>query len=488
MLCEEKTRVKLLEVFEDDRAVYLVSEYCPGGSLYDCLAALRKCPEEVAKRWTLQMVRAIGFLQGCGVVHRNLRLESWQLTSQGCFPPLKLYGLSHSTRWHKKEGRLNAACGLLEYTSPGDCMVGMVVMSNTDVLLGRYTDACDMWSLGVIVYQLLCGRPPFVGTQQEKVRQILSGDVNFVHLEKAGASEEAKSFVAQLLTISPHSRLTPQQALEHRVFGLALAQAEHCRKDSKSAKAEGADPPHLFFCATLSSVVGSLFAGLAHSSVGRLTVEDLKRALQREQPEPLGNEEGAVCKHLEAAECFFTRRATPLAPLLTRLVVPNGSQRQVEDIFDALDINKDGEITFTVFAAAMIGVLVEAEDSLLQKAFAKLDVDGDGRLSLDDCRWAFGGTLFGQSLSTALEQEENEDGPLDYVHFSTLVRHKGKPVHRRAYKARERGIILATAQWRPVKTRGRGSTEPVVAALVLQVLVVLLHSRPCVLPRNRNKP
>ena len=65
------------------------------------------------------MTQALGCLQGCGVVHRNLRLESWQLTSGGSFPLLKLSGLSHSTRWHKKEGRLNAACGMLAYTSPG---------------------------------------------------------------------------------------------------------------------------------------------------------------------------------------------------------------------------------------------------------------------------------------------------------------------------------------------------------------------------------
>ncbi|CDJ46243.1 CAM kinase, CDPK family, putative [Eimeria brunetti] len=399
---------RLLEVFEDDRAVYLVSEYCPGGSLYDCLAALQKCPEEVAKTWTLQMVRAIGFLQGCGVVHRNLRLESWQLTSQGCFPPLKLYGLSHSTRWHKKEGRLNAACGLLEYTSPAhcvnaficDCMPNVYVMSSTDVLLGRYTDACDMWSLGVIVYQLLCGRPPFVGTQQQKIRQILSGDVNWLHLDIALV---LVCLPVLAVTVLPHSKrwstLVPQEK----------------GKAQQAPHPESQGIPHMFpeslgiywalccggdFASSLdSAVVGSLFANASHSSVGRLTAEDLKRTLQREQPEPLGNEE-------------------------------------VEDIFDALDINKDGEILFTVFAAAMIGTLVEAEDSLLQKAFTKLDVDCDGRLSVDDCRWAFGGTLFGQTLSAALEQEETEGGPLDFDHFCTLVREKGKPMHRRAYKTR----------------------------------------------------
>lgn len=382
---------RLLEVFEDDTTVYLVSESCPGGSLYDYLAALHKCPEEVARAWVFQMTRALGFLQGYGIVHRNLRLESWQLTTGGPCPSLKLYGLSHATNWHKKEGRLNAACGLLAYTSP-------------DILLGRYTDACDMWSLGVITYQLLCGRPPFVGSQQEIIRQILSGAVNVQHLEKEGVSEEAKSFVLELLTISPHSRLTPQRALEHPWLFSQLLDRQPFPANCTTgllwfAHSSALRRAALLTCAyCLNSdeieIAGKLFAATAHSSSGCLTMEDLRRCLQREQTEPLVQEE-------------------------------------IEDIFDAMDINKDGAITFTVFVAAMIGTLVEPDEALLQKAFAKLDIDGDGLLSYADCRWAFGDCLLGQSLSEALAEEGSETRSLDYSHFAKMIReHRQPPDHR----------------------------------------------------------
>lgn len=385
---------RLLEVFEDDKAVYLVSEYCPGGSLYDCLAALRRCPEGLARTWALQMTQAIGFFHGCGAVHRNLRLESWQLSSKGSFPSLKLYGVSHSTRLRRKESRLNAACGALIYTSP-------------DVLLGRYTEACDMWSLGVIVYQLLCGRPPFLGSRQETIMQILSGDVNLHQLEKAGVSDEAKSFVLQLLTISPHNRLTPQRALEHPwLRGLTLSQQPFPAVCTSGllwfANSSSLRRACLLTCAYClnsdeSQVTGNVFAATTRSSGGCLTMEDLKRTLQREQAEPLEPEE-------------------------------------VASIFDALDVDKDGQITFTAFAAAMIGTLIEPRDALLRKAFAKLDIDCDGRLSLDECRWAFGDPLFGHSLSSALAQEKIEDGHIDFPHFAAMIREKGKPMSRQLLK------------------------------------------------------
>lgn len=82
-------------------------------------AQMPKCFADLSTLSLLQMTQALGFLQGCGVVVRDLRLEHWKLSSVGVFPALKLHGLSHATRWNRREGRLNAACGMLAYTSPG---------------------------------------------------------------------------------------------------------------------------------------------------------------------------------------------------------------------------------------------------------------------------------------------------------------------------------------------------------------------------------
>ncbi|KAL8272241.1 hypothetical protein Esti_003835 [Eimeria stiedai] len=428
---------RLLEVFEDERTLYLVSEYCP---------------EDAARAWALQMTQAIGYLHGCGVVHRSLRLESWQLCSSTPFAPLKLYGFSHATRWDKKEGRLNAACGVLSYTSPGQQLeqqqqhqqheqqqrqqqqqqqrtlygnfisywLFVCLLPFADVLLGRYTDACDMWSLGVIVFQLLCGHPPFSGSREDVIRQILSAELNLDLLERAGVSDEAKAFVLQLMTLSPHTRLTPQRALEHPwLFGNRLTRElfpANCATALVSfAGSTTIRRAALLMCAYClnndeGQAASELFAATVHAAGGCLTMEDVKRALQREQAEPYSHEE-------------------------------------VEDVFDCLDVNKNGEVTLTAFAASMIGVLVEPADSLLQKAFSKVDVDGDGRLSLDDFRWAFGDPCFGHSLSAALAQEETEDGRMAFSHFVELIRTQKKPNENRLSKRRSGSGVVFPATW-----------------------------------------
>ncbi|KAL8445648.1 hypothetical protein Emag_005058 [Eimeria magna] len=355
---------RLLEVFEDDRAVYLVSEYCAGGSLYDRLAELRKCPEDAARAWALQ---AIGHLHGCGVVHRSLRLESWQLCSSSPFSPLKLYGFSHATRWDKKEGRLNAACGLLSYTSPGQQLQQREQQQQHQrqqqqqqqqiMFVSRLLQMCcsaatrTPVTCGLLASLLLCGRPPFSGSREEVIRQILSAEFNLDLLERAGVSDEARAFVLQLLTLSPQLVSFAGSTTIRRA---ALMMCAYCLNSDES------------------QAVSELFAATAHASGGFLNIEDVKTALQREQAEPFSHEE---------------------------------------------------------------------------KAFSKVDVDGDGRLSLDDFRWAFGDPCFGHSLSAALAQEETEDGRMAFSHFVDLIRTQKKPNERRLSKPRSGSGLAFPATW-----------------------------------------
>ncbi|KFG35934.1 calcium-dependent protein kinase CDPK4A, partial [Toxoplasma gondii FOU] len=71
------------------------------------------------------------------------------------------------------------------------------------MLVGRYTQACDLWSLGVIAYRLLSGHSPFHGRQQALVSQILSGAYTTNTLGWKGVSKEARDFVERLMDVDP---------------------------------------------------------------------------------------------------------------------------------------------------------------------------------------------------------------------------------------------------------------------------------------------
>ena len=83
-----------------------------------------------------------------------------------------------------------------------------------EVLDGCYTQACDMWSLGVITYCILCGYPPFNGkTDHQLFRKIKLCDYEFHDPEWSDVSSEAKDFIHNLIQLDPEKRMTPEQAL-----------------------------------------------------------------------------------------------------------------------------------------------------------------------------------------------------------------------------------------------------------------------------------
>jgi calcium-dependent protein kinase len=150
-----------------------------------------------------EMLSAVSFLHSRHICHRDLKLENWVLESgKDVWSPLKLidFGLStHYTPGH----RLSRVVGSSYYVAP-------------EVLKKSYTEACDLWSLGVIVYMLLSGAPPFYGRNDEAIKaSIVHGQYQFPHELFRDVSDDAMAFVSCLLSYSIEYRYTAEQALTH---------------------------------------------------------------------------------------------------------------------------------------------------------------------------------------------------------------------------------------------------------------------------------
>jgi calcium-dependent protein kinase len=90
-----------------------------------------------------------------------------------------------------------------------------------EVLKKRYTEKCDVWSCGVIMYFLLCGHPPFMGNCEKKIlEKVVRGLYEFKDEEWRSASPESMDLIRKLLEFSPEKRLTAEQALNHPWFNL----------------------------------------------------------------------------------------------------------------------------------------------------------------------------------------------------------------------------------------------------------------------------
>lgn len=197
--------IRLYDVFCVDNELFIITELGRGGDLFHLLTTHPKhgVTEAYAAKTVAQMLSSVAFLHSKSICHRDLKLENWVLESgRDVWSPLKLidFGLStHFTPGH----RLSRVVGSSYYVAP-------------EVLKKSYTEACDLWSLGVIVYMLLSGAPPFYGKNDEAIKgSIVQGEYTFPHELFRDVSDEAMAFVSTLLSYNIEYRYTADQALTH---------------------------------------------------------------------------------------------------------------------------------------------------------------------------------------------------------------------------------------------------------------------------------
>ncbi|KAJ6687448.1 SERINE/THREONINE-PROTEIN KINASE [Salix koriyanagi] len=204
--------IKFYDAFEDENNVYVVMELCEGGELLDrILSRGGRYTEEDAKTIVVQILNVVAYCHLQGVVHRDLKPEvcryecTWIIfyfTSRDEDAPLRIidFGLSDFVR---PDEHLNDIVGSAYYVAP-------------EVLRRSYNLEADMWSIGVIIYILLCGSRPFwARTESGIFRSVLRSDPNFDDSPWPNVSPEAKDFVQRLLNKDHRKRMTAAQALSH---------------------------------------------------------------------------------------------------------------------------------------------------------------------------------------------------------------------------------------------------------------------------------
>ncbi|KAM6463028.1 cGMP-dependent protein kinase 2-like isoform 2-T4 [Liasis olivaceus] len=180
--------VRLFSTFRDSRHVYLLLEFCQGGELWAKLREVRCFSEPVAIFCSACVVEALDYLHGQGIVYRDLKPENLMLDAKG-YVKLVDFGFAKALRRGEKT---YSFCGTPEYLAP-------------EILRHEGHDyAVDFWTLGVLIFEMLVGRPPFHSAEPQKIySRIMDGVFSF----PAFVSEAACSLVAKLCRRRPGQRL-----------------------------------------------------------------------------------------------------------------------------------------------------------------------------------------------------------------------------------------------------------------------------------------
>ncbi|CAK8683950.1 unnamed protein product [Clavelina lepadiformis] len=203
------------EVFETSRKMYLVMELCELGEMRSLLFTNGPFSEISARHIIKSLTDAIVYLHKNGIVHRDLKLEN--ILIAGCrtssdveeehpLYDIKLtdFGLSVVKGGVGSESMLQSSCGTPVYMAPE-------VIQNHD-----YSQQCDIWSIGVILFALLSRDFPFVADKEDKLFELIKrAELDFSKPVWKNISKAAKNLISQLLDVNPARRLTATEVMSH---------------------------------------------------------------------------------------------------------------------------------------------------------------------------------------------------------------------------------------------------------------------------------
>ncbi|SMN18972.1 similar to Saccharomyces cerevisiae YFR014C CMK1 Calmodulin-dependent protein kinase [Maudiozyma saulgeensis] len=196
--------VEFKDWFESRDKFYIVTQLATGGELFDRILKRGKFTELDAVKIVIQMLAAVEYMHAQNVVHRDLKPENILYVDKSESSPIVIADFGIAKRLKSKDESINKAAGSLGYVAPE------VLTSN------GHGKPCDIWSLGVITYTLLCGYSPFIA---ESVDGFLEECTEGTHPVKFHSpywdniTDDAKKFILRALTLDPLRRPTATQLL-----------------------------------------------------------------------------------------------------------------------------------------------------------------------------------------------------------------------------------------------------------------------------------
>jgi len=382
--------IKLYESFEDHRNIYLILEICAGGELFDRIIDMGHFTEVQAAIVMQHMFRAIFYMHENHIVHRDLKPENFLFTTKEPIEKthFKVIDFGLACKF-TAEQVLTTKAGTPYYVAP-------------QVLAGKYGPESDLWSLGVIMYVVLCGYPPFYGeTDADVLAKVRLGNFSFAAADWKNVSDDAKNLIKSLLKMNPRDRYTAEQALNHVWVR------------NKAPKATNV----------------ALGSGIVDNLKGFRSQNKLKKAALHVIASQLGE------KQIKDLRETFMQLDHNGDGLLTAAEMKEGLSKaglkeiptDLQQILEEVDSDGSGVIDYTEFLAATLDKKVYMAEDTCWAAFRIFDRNGDGKICKEEMKHVMGDTGVQNSAARDMveimqEIDANGDGEIDFKEFMAMMR------------------------------------------------------------------
>ncbi|XP_077203904.1 ribosomal protein S6 kinase alpha-2 isoform X2 [Paroedura picta] len=200
--------ITLKDVYDDGKYIYLVMELMRGGELLDRILRQKCFSEQEASDVLCTITKTVDYLHSQGVVHRDLKPSNILYMDESGNPDsIRICDFGFAKQLRAENGLLMTPCYTANFVAP-------------EVLKRQgYDAACDIWSLGILLYTMLAGFTPFANgpddTPEEILARIGSGKYALTGGNWDSISDAAKDIVSKMLHVDPHQRLTAAQVVRH---------------------------------------------------------------------------------------------------------------------------------------------------------------------------------------------------------------------------------------------------------------------------------
>ena len=383
--------IKLYEIFESQRSLYLVMQECKGGEVFDrIIEHIQKkemYSEKDAANIFQKLMCAVEYCHNHGICHRDLKPENLLYLNEGKEEdnPIKVIDFGLSQLFHGR--RLSTKVGTAYYVAP-------------EILKGDYTEKCDIWSAGVILYILLSGDPPFNGPDDASIYAKIA-NMNFSFPEKKwkNISNEAKDLITHMIC-SEDKRYDAKEVLKHKWFQNA---------SNKTLSDFDFDPKFLFQYQN-ANYLKKLSLLFIASRLDDNEIKDLNEIFSA-----FDQDKDGQISIKELKQGFLQLKSIHL------------DEHEINNLFKSIDVDKNNKIDYTEFLAATISEKNYLKRERLLEVFCILDKDGNGKITKEELM---------EVLKTEKTKEKeiekyikvadtNGDGIIDYIEFMKLMGFEG---------------------------------------------------------------
>jgi len=344
------------------------------------------------------MFEGLRYLHSKKVAHCDLKPDNFLFLNEKEDSPLKVIDFGMA-KFVERRKYFKSFCGTPFYVAP-------------EVIIGKYAEHCDLWSLGVVMFVMLFGYPPFYADQEkfgnttdEKILSLVRK--GFEPITKAGygahfpsaipASDSAKDLIKKLLTLDTVKRLSAAEALEHPWLTGSTASdkpilpkvIENLRSFDSNLKLKNAVLSMMSDSLSEAEldVLTDTFKKIDENGDGVITGAEMKKALEQ--------------KDIKI------------------------SKEELDKLIKMADINGDGVLSYDELKLTCVQRKLVAKEERIWAAFCKLDLDGDGKISIKEIEKVLGAGVLAKELVD--EVDKNGDGEVDYDEFIAMWHKKNQP-------------------------------------------------------------